>query len=151
MDAAPAPGTADRALPTLIALALLPGGVSVELYSIHPLPPNSDANVPGIRTYLEAIPSAPAGGDTRLLIGDFNATLDNSSLRDLLDRGYVDAADATGDGLSPTWPQRLLPPPVTIDHVVVDERVEVLETEAAELPGSDHRTVRAELRLPASG
>lgn len=147
----PAPGVAGNDLPTIIALALLPGGVSAEVYSIHPLPPNSAANVPGIATYLEAIPSASPGGDARLLVGDFNATLDNSSLRDLLDRGYVDAADATGDGLVPTWPQRHYPPPVTIDHVVVDERVEVLETEVEDLPGSDHRTVRAELRLPSSG
>ena len=68
----------------------------------------------------------------------------------MIDRGYVDAADAAGEGLAWTWPERLIPPPVTIDHAVVDERVEVLGVETRELSGSDHRTVTTELRLPAS-
>ena len=43
-------------------------------------------------------------GDGRILAGDFNATLDHPELRAVLDRGYVDAADAASGGLKPTWP-----------------------------------------------
>ena len=43
---------------------------------------------------------------SQILAGDFNATLDHAEFRALLDRGYVDAADAVGDGLTPTWPAR---------------------------------------------
>jgi len=150
LEQLPAPGERGFDLPTIAARASLPGGTLVDVYSIHPPPPTNATNAATIRRYLEAIPSAAADGPARLLVGDFNATLDNDSLRDLLDRGYVDAADAEGAGLTWTWRQSVHPP-VTLDHVVADERVEVLDFGAANLEGSDHRTVQAELRLPGSG
>ena len=69
-----------------------------------------------------------------MLVGDFNATLDNDTLRDVLGQGYMDAADARGAGLVPTWPAGAVHPPVTIDHVIADERAAVLEYETAEIP-----------------
>ncbi len=39
---------------------------------------------------------------------------------------------------------------MTIDHVLTDERIEVLDYETEELSGSDHRMVLAALRLPGS-
>ena len=43
----------------------------------------------------------------RLLVGDFNATLDHAALRRLLDTGYRDAASVVGQGMTPTcWPIR---------------------------------------------
>ena len=151
LERLPAAGATGNDLPTVIAAASLPGGGSAEIYSIHPYPPSSSGGVAQIGRYLESIPSADPAGAPRLLAGDFNATLDNATVRDLLDRGYADAADAAGEGVSWTWPQDLFPPPVTIDHVIYDERVQVLEYETAELPGSDHRMVLAGLRLPATG
>jgi endonuclease/exonuclease/phosphatase family metal-dependent hydrolase len=148
----PAPGDAGNDLPTVIVSAELPGGETAEIYAIHPTPPLSPSSSAQLRRYLEAIPAAPVEGPPRLLLGDFNATLDNDALGDLVGRGYVDAADAEGEGLSPTWPQEGFwsgrSPPVTIDHAIVDERVDVLEYETFELPGSDHRAVLAGLRLP---
>ena len=67
----------------------------------------------------------------------------------MVDRGYVDAGDATGGGLAPTWPERLARPGVTIDHVLADERVAITGYEVHDLPGSDHRAVSAVLRLPS--
>lgn len=146
LERLPAPGSGFD-LPTIVARASLPGGTPADFYSIHPPPPTNATNTGTIRRYLEAIPSAEPEGPARLLVGDFNATLDNDSLLDLLGRGYVDAADATGDGLSWTWRQSIHPP-VTLDHVVVDERVEVIDVAVEDLEGSDHRTVTAALRLP---
>jgi endonuclease/exonuclease/phosphatase (EEP) superfamily protein YafD len=61
----------------------------------------------------------------------------------------VDAADAAGEGLSPTWPAgQVFPPPVTIDHVLADERIEVGDVSIRDLPGSDHRAVLAQLFVP---
>ena len=81
------------------------------------------------------------------MAGDFNATLDHSELRAVLARGYVDAADAAGAGLKPTWsgggPLRL-----TIDHVLVDDRIRVVSYEVVHLHGSDHSAVIVKLRLP---
>jgi endonuclease/exonuclease/phosphatase family metal-dependent hydrolase len=84
-----------------------------------------------------------------VLAGDFNASLDHRAFRELLDRGYVDAADQLGRGLTPTWPNfRPMPPIISIDHVVADRRVAVRDVEVVDVPGTDHRGVFAELRLP---
>ena len=86
-----------------------------------------------------------------ILAGDFNATLDHWALRRLLRLGYVDAASQVGNGLSPTWgpqPGRR-PALLAIDHFLDRWRCTVLSTSTHVLPGSDHRAVYAELRLPA--
>ena len=143
-----APGEIGNDLPTIRAAIALPGGERAEAFAIHPMPPLDSAATAQLDHYLEAIPSAAPEGVPRLLIGDFNSTLDDRRLRALLDRGYTDAADARGAGLEPTWPGGLLPPPVTIDHVLADDRAEVLDYATVEVPGTDHRAVRALLRLP---
>jgi endonuclease/exonuclease/phosphatase family metal-dependent hydrolase len=38
--------------------------------------------------------------------------------------------------------------PLTIDHVLVDRRAAVHRVTVHDLPGSDHRAVFADLRLP---
>ena len=48
----------------------------------------------------------------------------------------------------PTWPSGLFPPPVTIDHILVDQRVAVESYRVLDVAGSDHRAVLAELTLP---
>jgi endonuclease/exonuclease/phosphatase family metal-dependent hydrolase len=68
----------------------------------------------------------------------------------VVDRGYRDAGEVAGEGLEPTWPNagHSLPPVITIDHVLADERLGVVDYEVDDLPGSDHRPVWAELALP---
>jgi endonuclease/exonuclease/phosphatase (EEP) superfamily protein YafD len=145
-----APGVSGNDLPTVRAAVELPGGEAAEAYAIHPVPPSRPSFAVQQRRYLEAIAPAEPGRPPRILAGDFNATLDNSALRDLISGGYTDAADARGAGLRWTWPDRLIPPPVAIDHVIVDSRAEVLSFETAEIPGSDHRAVIASVVLPRS-
>lgn len=143
-----APGEQGNDLPTTRAAIRLPGGEEAEAFAIHPVPPLDAADVSQLTRYLEAIPDADPEGRPRLLIGDFNSTLDDQRLRDVLDRGYTDAADARGKGLEPTWPTDGFPPPVTIDHVLADERVGILDFATVDISGTDHRGVEAELRLP---
>lgn len=127
----------------------VPEAAPVEVVDAHPPPPTSSEQASVWELGLQSLPSTDPQGMVRLLLGDFNATLDHQALRDVLDRGYVDAADAVGKALTPTWPpERSLPPTVTIDHVLVDERVRVRDVGIHELPGSDHRAVTAELVLP---
>jgi endonuclease/exonuclease/phosphatase (EEP) superfamily protein YafD len=126
-----------------------PRAAPMEVVAVHPVPPTSGDAVASWSDGLQSLPPADPAGPVRLLLGDFNATLDHEELRRLLDTGYVDAADAVGKGLTPTWPQeRSIPPSVTIDHVLVDERVRVEDAHIHDLPGSDHRAVSAELVLP---
>jgi endonuclease/exonuclease/phosphatase family metal-dependent hydrolase len=91
-----------------------------------------------------------ADGGLRVLAGDFNATLDHSLVGDLLGSGYHDAADATGNGLTATWPQQGWKPVpgVTIDHVLADSRMAIRAFGVHALPDTDHRPVFAELGLP---
>jgi endonuclease/exonuclease/phosphatase (EEP) superfamily protein YafD len=122
------------------------GAPPVEVASVHTSPPTSSL----WDEDLAVIPSA-AASPLRILIGDFNATLDHDAFRALVDRGYDDAAAELGDGLTATWPvgRRVLPPLFAIDHVLADERIGIREFSAHDIPHSDHRAVFAELQLPA--
>lgn len=128
----------------------VPGAVPVLVESAHPMSPYALSTLPDWRADLAAQPAATPRGPVRILAGDFNATLDHAPLRALLRTGYVDAADATGAGLVGTWGpyDGDFIPPVTIDHVLVDRRVGVRDVTVHRLPGSDHRSVLAELSLP---
>lgn len=139
-------GAAPRSVPP--ALLRPPGSAPLELYGVHPPPPISPTQAGDWRATLRDLPAADRAGPPRILAGDFNATLDHAELRRVLDTGYVDAADAVGEGLTPTWPSDLPLAPVTIDHVLVDERIGVAEVSVHEIAGSDHRAVLAELILP---
>lgn len=135
---------------TVTAARLRPRGApAVELLAVHPRAPLREANMDEWRADLRALPPATPRGAVRILAGDFNATLDHAELRRVLDRGYEDAADEVGHGLRATWPSnRRFPPPVTIDHVLVDARCGVHDVEVIDVPGSDHRAVLAEVELP---
>ena len=85
------------------ALMALPGGRSLRVVGVHPYPPLR-GRVGEWSAALGSLPTAGAGVPW-VLPGDFNATLDHAELRDLLGRGYGDAADVAGEGLEPTWPR----------------------------------------------
>ena len=139
--------TTGRLLSMPRAMVNLPGGKRIEVVAAHPHPPTAGST----RVWelgLEVMPSA-GEGPLGLLIGDFNATLDHDAFRKLLDRGYRDAGDVMGDGLEPTWHVgHFLPPPVTIDHILADERLGVSDYDVHDLPGSDHEALSATLFIP---
>jgi endonuclease/exonuclease/phosphatase family metal-dependent hydrolase len=133
------------------ALVAVPGAAPIDLQVIHP-PPPIHGWTPIWRRMLGELPK-PGGAGTglRMLMGDFNATLDHAQLRRLLsgDHGYVDAADATGQGFATTWPAgRDFPPEITIDHVLIDPRMRADAVSIHVVPRSDHRAVVATLRVP---
>lgn len=125
----------------------LPTG-AVDVVSAHPAPPLPGRTDRWVRD-LGLVPPAPRSGPVRVLAGDFNASLDHAPLRRVLATGYRDAADDVGRGWMPTWPTddgRL--PPVTIDHVLVDDRAGAQAFRTSVLRGTDHRAVVAVLVLP---
>ena len=127
----------------------LPDGSRLRVVGIHPYPPQLNRTSEWEEA-LESLPSAGPGAPW-LLAGDFNATLDQPQLRDLLDRGYRDAGAVAGKGLEPTFPSEgHLIPPVTIDHVLANASLGIVNYGVDELPGSDHRAIHAELALPGT-
>ena len=131
------------------ATVRVPGAATVFIESVHPLAPAHPDMVPGWAADLRDL--APAeGGLPKILMGDFNATLDHKPMRDLIASGYRDAADTVGKGWIGTWgPYDGDPiPPVTIDHVLADERIGVRDVAVHDIKGSDHRAVIARLTVP---
>lgn len=129
------------------AEATLPTG-RVRIVAVHPIPPRHSAWVGEWEEVLATLPSGDHGVPW-LLAGDFNATLDQAPFRELVDRGYHDAGEAAGKGLDATFPAdgSLFPPPITIDHILADERWGVVSYEVEPLPNSDHHAIFAELAL----
>jgi len=127
----------------------LPGRRDLEVTAVHTHPPTrSSGQVAHWEEDLRLLhdPEEPV---LRVLAGDFNATPDHAAFRRLLRRGWVDAARATGQGLRPTWsPIRVRVPRLTLDHVLVDPRIGVVSLAVVHVPGSDHRALVADLRLP---
>ena len=140
----PRPGAPQQ----LQAVLALPGEEELGFVSVHPFPPVSAQRVSDWQDVLRALPAPAEAGRRNVLAGDFNATLDHRDLRRVLARGYTDAADATGDGLRPTFPTMRTLPPITIDHVLVPDTIRVRRITAHAVAGSDHRALIAELVLP---
>jgi len=132
--------------PMIEAPVELPGAPAIALAAVHTNPPTASR-------WEEDLNALPAAEDDplRIMFGDFNATLDHAAFRDLLGRGYEDAAATLGDGLTPTWPvgRDTLPALFAIDHVLADERVGIRDFSVHEIAGTDHKAVYAELVLPA--
>lgn len=135
------------------------GGGEVTVTCAHPVPPTLggpeswNPGVPGWSRELRALRDITAATTgPQVIMGDFNATWDHRLLRRIADRSdLVSAANATGRGLTPTWPvvDGPLPFPfATIDHVLTD--LPVLGADVVDVPGSDHRMVTATVQVPRS-
>ena len=128
------------------ALVELPGGESVELICAHPPAPALARRLRPWRAELAVLP--PPGGLPRVIAGDFNATPDHAAFRAVLRLGYADSALQTGHALMRTWGPPDKRPRLTLDHVLVTRDCAVLACSVHVIPGSDHRAVYAEIRLP---
>ncbi|TDV40726.1 endonuclease/exonuclease/phosphatase family protein [Actinophytocola oryzae] len=130
------------------ALVDLPGRDDVQLTAVHIQPPLSYQDVRTWRSELAQLPRVEPNDHIRILAGDFNATFDHAAFRNIVDRGYADAAEETGKGLDTTWSSLPTGPPLTIDHIVADGQCAISSYAVYDLPGSDHNAIIAEVVLP---
>lgn len=135
------------------AVVQVPGG-AVLFRVVHAAPPVADERGVYRRDYdgiLREVRALPATRPT-VVLGDFNATLDNSLLRSLRGGRFRDAGEKAGSGLVRTWGSapgsRSL---LDLDHVFVDGRIGVRSTDVHDLPGSDHDAVLARLVITRTG
>ena len=110
------------------------------------------------RSELAALGRLAARPGNMLLLGDFNATLDHSEFRQILQGPdgtgpggpRVDAGAAALARLVPTWPMDGPPlPGVVIDHIVTGPQVRSRGYSVFPVAGSDHAAVLATLSVPA--
>lgn len=144
-------------LPPFRARFQAPGAVvhlpsrDVVVRVLHPFPTNVENGGGLYRRDYAALTSQVERLDpmaTTVLAGDFNASTDNGQLRRLMGDRFRDASEVAGSGLQRTWSPRLgWPALIHLDHVLVDQHVDVRSTEVLDLPGSDHRALLARLVL----
>ena len=133
---------------------------TIRVVLVHPPPPvfNHDVWSDEIRalpdvTEASTLPTVMPTVMPTVVLGDFNASWFHPPFRRAVDRaGLRDALAASGRGLTMTWPtDTFLPAFVTLDHVLVDDRLAVVDADLVEPPGSDHAAVVATLAEAASG
>lgn len=144
--------TLDGFGPTNLSATLDTGpGRPLILYAVHPAPPYLTP-APAWAAELERLDEeleSVTGPAPVVVSGDFNATYSHTRFRDLLDSGYVHAADRVGGGLVPTYPaDRRYPAVVGIDHILT-RGATAISLDRIELPGSDHHGLVAVVRLPS--
>lgn len=118
------------------------------IVNVHVAAPQTAEDHATWEQQLELLADFADGSAPTILAGDFNATVDHRSFRELLDAGFTDAFEPAGRGWGATWPVHPLTIPLLrLDHVLVNGSVSVVELEQIDLVGSDHRGLRALLRV----
>ena len=131
-DVVPQPITG---FPTVRAVAEV-GEERVQFALLHLPPPMSARWFDAGQQHLRQFINMRADSKGRfVLLGDFNATPWSASFRRLMRAGLRRA----GTGLRPTWPSRLGPFGIPIDHVLLDGPIDARSVEVGPDVGSDHR------------
>jgi endonuclease/exonuclease/phosphatase (EEP) superfamily protein YafD len=143
----PVTGDADMSAP--FPSVRVEGGAlgAVRFVAYHAVAPRR-GDVGQWRSDLDKLTSYCAGSTPAIIAGDFNATLDHSSLRAAI-AGCSDAASQRGQGLVPTWPTWApdwFGP--QIDHIFATDPITAEQFTVHEVTGSDHRAVLARLHIP---
>jgi endonuclease/exonuclease/phosphatase (EEP) superfamily protein YafD len=135
----------------MVRATLDAGGTPVDVVSVHTVQPMAVPSI--LRRQLSDLAGVAERAERPLILaGDFNATRQYRPFRRLLAGPLRDAHLELGRGFSATWPANADVPPFSlIDHVLVSAGIAVDGVSEHTLPGSDHRTVVARLRLPAPG
>ncbi len=115
--------------------------------AVHPTPPTYPA---AWRRDHAVILDAARDADADVVLGDLNATLDQTPIQRLVDAGWRDAVELANEGFAPTWPSHgeyppFLGPVVAIDHVMVRDTLTVTDVSTVDIPDTDHRGVVAVL------
>jgi len=137
----------------LRAEVAVPSAATIQLWAVHILPPWPYPSEIWTQemAHLRSLLDAPARQHRTVVVsGDFNATYDHREFRRLLGSQYRDAAEASGAGLTRTYPtDRPFPPLLALDHVLVS-RAGVRSVSTVAVPGSDHRGLLVHITAPAA-
>lgn len=146
----------------LPSATVIVGGRKVLVLAVHTSAPHARGTIDTWEREFDAIDRVAADADDVIAIGDFNAGPWNGPFRRLLDRGFVDAHDDLGHGLSRTWGPRQFGLDgavrlLGIDHSLSRGQLAPESIVDVEVAGSDHRgisatyAVRSDLTGPGAG
>jgi endonuclease/exonuclease/phosphatase (EEP) superfamily protein YafD len=152
----PVPGPCPMPIATV---RLRAGHEWISLLGVHAPPPIEECeetNLPTLRFFAELVDrgrlvndlGAGRRGDRVLLAGDLNASPASPGLGWLRNAGLVDFQARDRWIPRATWASAVGPHLVRLDYVLGSSEVDVLGSWTVDLPGSDHRAVIADLRIP---
>lgn len=128
--------------PTLIATVCPPGAAPVRIVLAHNNPPTTRAGLRNWEPSMVAIHgAATTPGPPTMIVADLNASRWHPPFRRLLARGWRDAHEAAGRGLSVSWRTNgPCPIPfVRLDHALLGDGLDLVAIRDVDVPGSDHR------------
>jgi len=113
----------------------------IRVLGTHPLSPRSPGNAAQRDRQLARVASwAAEQTDAVLVVGDLNATPWSHAFRMLIDDGGL-VNSLAGAGLQPSWPARLGPLGIPIDHALHSPDLVTIRRERGPSFGSEHRSV----------
>ncbi len=121
------------------ATVLVPDIGAVRIMAVHPCNPFCGAGT--WRAEHDIVRSAAAANMQLPLVvaGDFNAVDDHLQMRRLRRDGLESATAITGAGWLPTYPaNRLIPPTIPIDHVLLNSKLTATSISSFTVAGTDH-------------
>lgn len=120
------------------------GGTDVRVTVVHPYPPMPAETATWRTELVELTDEVHADETPQIMAGDFNATYDHASFRQVLGSRFADATREWGAGPTVTWPEgSRVPALFALDHVVVEKDMPVSDVVSMEVPGTDHRALLA--------
>ncbi|WP_129782854.1 endonuclease/exonuclease/phosphatase family protein [Promicromonospora panici] len=120
------------------------GGTEVRVTVVHPYPPMLAETTTWRTELVELADQVHADETPQIMAGDFNATYDHASFREVLGSRFVDATREWGAGPTVTWPEgNPVPALFALDHVVVEKDMPVSDVVSMQVPGTDHRALLA--------
>ncbi|AJT41143.1 endonuclease/exonuclease/phosphatase family protein [Psychromicrobium lacuslunae] len=124
-------------------------GLALEVTNVHTMIPGS-ATTAQWRSDLKTLGQLPSGENQRILLGDFNASLDHQEFRELLTKASLsDVASVNWKRIIPTFtPLAGLIPIVTLDHLAISPGLTASDYTMQAVGGSDHSAVSARLSIP---
>lgn len=136
----------EAGLPSIEAEMVL-DNVSFNFIATHPLPPVSKRNYDARNSQILGVSSRVRElKNAKIVMGDLNTSAWSSDYKTLeSDTGLYNAA--RGFGIFPTWPTRLLPMMIPIDHCLVSNHFTVVEVRQGKDIGSDHLPLIVTLKI----
>lgn len=121
---------------------LEPPWADARIVALHAHTPLTQGALNARNTILEAVNERLAAQDTLILLGDFNLTAWSPTFRSLPGKRAGDPR------LSNTWPTFAPLLGLSIDHIMFDGDLELVEFKVLESVGSDHYPILARFRRP---